>query len=1175
MPREVPLRAREVSSRGQDPWKSAHSIHRVFQHSEQMALRGRSCTVQRGIALAACGCMKPPLRVRSAVRPCVRAAVPQPHPSQPSETPSHDPDQDPTPEPETPSREPNQPPVDSPETPPTEPLPIPVTDPPLNPEQAPYIARREAGHQSRGRPWLRAQASTAALAVALLAVATTPASAQYFGQNKVQYDTFDFRILQTDHFDIYYYPTEADAARNVARMAERWYVRLSEGMIHALSGRQVVVLYGSHPEFEQTNVIEGLISEGTGGVTEGGQRRVVLPLAASLRDTDHVLGHELVHAFQYDILGNNTEAVPLWFIEGMAEYFSLGARDPQTAMWLRDAAIEDRLPTVRDLYDPRYFPYRFGQAFWAYVGGRWGDRTVATILHNLGGPRSAGAADPIAVIEAATGLKQADLSRQWHDAIREQYHVTARAKGEDAPVPAGQRLLSRRESEPGGFEVGPALSPDGRRIAFLSSRNRLAIDLFVADAADGKNVRQLTRSAVDPHFESLQFLASAGSWSPDNRQLVVGAVRKGRAVLAIFDVDRGDLVREIPFELRGEIFNPAWSPDGRQIAFAAQVGGFTDLYLTDVQSGRTRALMHDPFADLHPSWSPDGSRLLFVTERFTSTLDTLQGGPYRLGVFDVQSGAITAFETMMAGEITNAVWTDAGRSVAFISDSSGRPEVYRQSVADPGQAAIITREITGVTGITPLSAALSSTTDGRTLAFSAFRNSGYEIRLHSTDPAVSSSATPAAAIDDTSAVNLATLPPVSRAASAVADLRQRPNTGLPSAQTFSEQPYSPKLSLLGVGQEIGVGAGGSSAFGTYISGGVSLLFSDVLGRHIVPTSFSINGRPKDIGLQAAYINRSRRWNWGFFGERAPLVSGTVDAAIEPNGGQPLYVETTTLFRQTASELGVLAAYPFSRAVRLEFTSSLQHIGFGQEREQLTFDAVTGDFLGRQTFDEISAPGLRLFEATAALVRDTTASGAVGPILGQRFRLEGGPTWGDLRLFNVTTDFRQYAMPKRPVTLALRVLHAGRYGDSSEDERLYPLFLGYSTLVRGYDANSFDGVECSITADGSCPEFDRLIGSRMVVVNGEVRVPVGGLFTGNLDYGPVPAEVFTFFDAGATWTRAARPFIGANGVSQWVRSAGVGVRVNVFGYLVAELNAVKPLDRIGRGWGFQFNLRPSF
>ena len=131
-------------------------------------------------------------------------------------------------------------------------------------------------------------------------------------------------------------------------------------------------------------------------MTEGLQRRIVLPIAASLKETDHVLGHELVHAFQYDILGQEAGPMPLWFIEGMAEYLSLGPRDTQTAMWLRDAAREDRLPSITDLDNPRYFPYRFGHAFWAYVTGRWGDAVIGQVMGVIS-PRSGPGASSVVV----------------------------------------------------------------------------------------------------------------------------------------------------------------------------------------------------------------------------------------------------------------------------------------------------------------------------------------------------------------------------------------------------------------------------------------------------------------------------------------------------------------------------------------------------------------------------------------------------------------------------------------------------------------------------------------------------------------------------------------------------------------------------------------------------------
>src|SRR3954449_115130 len=229
----------------------------------------------------------------------------------------------------------------------------------------------------------------AAALVALIAGAfSAPASAQYFGQNKVQYKKLEFQVLKTEHFDIYYYPEERDGIDVAARLAERWHARLERIFEHTLRGRQPLVLYGSHVDFEQTNAIQGELGEGTGGVTEPLRRRIVLPLGGPIADTDHVIGHELVHAFQFDMTTkenappgqNGAERLPLWFIEGMAEDLSIGPVDSNTAMWLRDAVRQEKLPSIEDLDNPKYFPYRWGQAFWAFISGRWGDDKLRPML---------------------------------------------------------------------------------------------------------------------------------------------------------------------------------------------------------------------------------------------------------------------------------------------------------------------------------------------------------------------------------------------------------------------------------------------------------------------------------------------------------------------------------------------------------------------------------------------------------------------------------------------------------------------------------------------------------------------------------------------------------------------------------------------------------------------------
>src|SRR5262249_55498849 len=119
---------------------------------------------------------------------------------------------------------------------------------------------------------------------------TKDASAQYFGRNKVQYKTLKFQVMKTEHFDIYFYPSEREGIDISARLAERWNARLERLLEHKLRGRQPLVLYASHPDFEQTNAIEGELGEGTGGVTEPLKRRIVLPLGGPIGDTDHVIG---------------------------------------------------------------------------------------------------------------------------------------------------------------------------------------------------------------------------------------------------------------------------------------------------------------------------------------------------------------------------------------------------------------------------------------------------------------------------------------------------------------------------------------------------------------------------------------------------------------------------------------------------------------------------------------------------------------------------------------------------------------------------------------------------------------------------------------------------------------------------------------------------------------------
>jgi hypothetical protein len=1016
------------------------------------------------------------------------------------------------------------------------------------------------------------------VALAVLLAFTPGAEAQYFGRNKVMYEDFDFKVLKTEHFDIYYYPEEEAAVQLAAPMAERWYARLSKLLRHELSGRQPLILFAAHPHFQQTNALAGEIGEGTGGVTEMYKRRIVLPFAGGMAETDHVLGHELVHAFQFDMatrrdaagnaIGPGVMMLPLWFIEGMAEYLSIGHIDANTAMWVRDASAREKMPTIEKLDDPNFFPYRYGHAFWAYVAGRYGDEAVGDMLRATG-PQG----DIEQAIQAVLGTDVKTLTTDWHAATARLYapFVETTRKPD-----AFGRLIVSKDGSGGEINVSPALSPDGKRVVFLSERSLFSIDMFVADVATGKITRKLVETAGDPHFDSLQFLSSAGDWAPDNRRFVFAALSAGQPVLTIVDVDNGRREREQDFPDLGEIFNPAWSPDGRRIAFSALKGGLLDLYMWDLESGNLQQLTNDAFADSDPEWTPDGREIAFVTDRFSSNLNALAFGNYRIGVITPGSRDVRPLAGFESGRNTNPEFSADGRSLYFIATPDGIPNIYRADLGGStpatasGNVTRVTNVLSGVSGITPMTPALSVAAAARGLVFTVYEADVYN--MYSTETA----AQLAGGASEDIGRNAAVLPPLQRTTAQVAALLQTPTAGLPPPTEYPQDEYKPGLSLDAVGQPtIGIGA---DRFGAYAGGGVSFLFSDMLGNHTLGTSVQLTSRFQEIGASVAYINRTSRWNWGIIGEQSPYVTGGFAQGFADVDGTTRFVEQ--IFRVTQINTGATGVlqYPFSRAHRVEFAAGARRIGFDQDVETRVFSAVTGELLDEQT-EELPRPdALGLGEASAALVYDSSIFGATGPIVGQRYRFEYTQVAGSIMYGGVLADFRRYFMPARPFTFAFRGLHYGRYGRDGEDQRLSPLYIGYPGLVRGYEVPSFDSSECVPNAISDCPSFDRLVGSRMAIASAEIRFPLLGLFNrGRSYYGAFPIEMALFGDAGTAWTKDQRPqFIGgASGERDWVRSAGVALRVNALGFAILELDYVRPFDRPGQGWLWQFNLIPGW
>ena len=1018
---------------------------------------------------------------------------------------------------------------------------------------------------------------TLALFVLSLFVAVGPASAQYFGQNKVQYEQFDFQTFETDQFDIYFYPEERQAVEDAARMAERWYDRHSRTFLREFQKRKPLIFYANSPDFQQTNAVRGQLGQGTGGVTESIKERVIMPLTGSYAETDHVLGHELVHSFQYDIAlrkdnsGFSLRNMPLWFIEGMAEYLSVGRQDSHTAMWMRDAALREDLPTIRQLTRDQqsYFPYRYGQAYMAYIGGKYGDAAV-TDLYKMSGRVGVDSA-----FVYTLGITADSLSEEWKEATRETF-----LPGTDDRTPVdsiGKAVIG----DPGAdyqLNISPAVSPDGRYVAFISRRNLFNTNLFVADAETGEIVQELEGTRSNPHFDALRFIDTAGAWSPDGRRFAFITFADGRNEINTFNVQTGEIKTRTVVEDVGAIHNLAWSPDGQSIAFSGLDGGLSDLYVYNLEAKSVRQLTNDRYAALQPTWSPDGETLAFTTDRGPNgtNFETLEYGEERIGLIDVESGEIRTLRPFSRGMQHNPQFSPDGRSIYFVADQDGYKDVYRYDL-DEEATYRVTEIQTGVSGITALSPTLSVARRSGRMMFSVFSNSGYSIVAL---PEEKTQGTRVAPEGTTSTA--AVLPPVQPAGQGlVGSYLDDPLTGLkdlesPKANKASDRLYLDRIIPPSVGASVG------GPVGTQVAGGVGFLFSDILGHQNLSVFVQANGTIKDVGGGVFYSNEENRLNYGVGISHQPSAFGEL-RRVGPNTFAQIIQR---IFR---TQVGTQASYPFSQTNRLE-------LGLGGTRYGFDVTARIFDRFGRAERRDL--PGLErdpLYFARASLayVGDFSNSGFTSPLQGGRYRFQVTPQFGSRNFVSVLADYRRYFY-REPVTFAIRGLHRGNYGAGEFQGGITDLFVRETLgdpyqvgFVRGYSFNSiFEELKCQ--QQGIC-RIGRLYGTRMALGSVELRVPLLGpeiLSLATFQY--LPTDLVLFADAGVAWTSEdlrelsfssntigqSDPTVSGTVPAEPVTSAGVSARVNVLGAIIFEAFYARTFQR-SKTWDFGVILRPGW
>ncbi len=567
---------------------------------------------------------------------------------------------------------------------------------------------------------------TALLLILGTALTAPDASAQYFGfgKNRVQYSQFDWRFIQSDHFDVYYYESKNYyLAEFTAKSLEAAYAQLSQDFRHQLNDRIAVIIYDSHTDFSQTNVVPLPVdAQGIGGVTDKFKNRITIPFMGHYGDYRQVLHHELVHAMFNDmyyggsiqaIIQNNIQLViPLWFEEGLSEYVSLGW-DTDTDMFIREAVMNNNMPPIPQLRG--FMAYRGGQAFWNFIVEEYGREKIGEILQRVRQTRSVENG-----LRQSLGLDMSELNERFQDWLRKIYFPEIAIREDLREI--GNLITDNRFRR--AYNTSPAVSPSGDRVAMISNA-RGYFDVIVLNARDGSRIKTLIRGEDNVDFEELNILRPNLTWSPDGRKIALSTRSGGSVDLAIVDY-RTEEVQKIVFPQLDAIGSVAWSPDGKKIAFQGNDGPFTNIYVYELETGDFISATNDVFSDWDPAWSNDSEYLLFASDRgphtevnsFRTDYNVLlnpnikQSDIYMLRLGSSRATRLTS--TPNWNEY-RPIMTRDGRMI-YISDQNGIPNVYEMDLETRTSYAL-TDLITGVMQ-------MSISADGNLLAINSF-NRGF------------------------------------------------------------------------------------------------------------------------------------------------------------------------------------------------------------------------------------------------------------------------------------------------------------------------------------------------------------------------------------------------------------------------------------------------------------------
>ncbi len=953
-----------------------------------------------------------------------------------------------------------------------------------------------------------------------------------FGQNKVQYGTTHWSTIKTKHFEIFFPDSNYNLGVATADYAELAYRFLSANMKFELDkdDRISILTHVSHNQFQETNVSTESPGESTGGFTEFLKSRVVIPYEGNWEKYRHVVHHELTHAImlrkyyghgiQSIINGVSRMPIPLWYTEGLAEYQARFGWDTEADMFLRDAVVNDWLPSIDQFGG--YLDYKGGQSVFWFLEQKYGKEKVSELIDRV--PRYR---DFDRGVRSALGIDTKELSERWLKWVKnEQWKSGAKL---DAPTDFAMPLTDHKKQE-SFVNNAPSLSPQGDRIAFLSDRSDY-FDIYLMNAYDGKIISRLVSGERNSNFEEMHWLQSSISWDPTGTYITFGAKAHGKDAIYTLDTRNGKVEHEFMFDLDG-VFSPCWSPDGKMIAFQGWKDGVCDLYYFCIADGVIHRLINDVYTDFEPSWSPDSKSLLFTSDRADSVATKAIG--FRRGIskeplqyfeiyrIDLASKQIERL-THDGAVARSPVWIPGDSAFLYVSNRTGIANLYRFALPDKSSKAL-TNVLTGI--FQP------SISNQRSIAFASFYRQGYDIYMMSTplskpqwkDPPD----TPFRAMNRTYPVDPATLKksvadtisepqPVSLSNYVFDDLRTgserykkfkqeelkkanttpvKIDTVVADTQTvFTVNKYKVRISP----DLLFANAGYSSLAG--FQGMGQFMLSDVLGNHVIEIATDLYYDIENTNINAMYYYLPHRIDYGI------------------GGFHNVFFFNYNWTRDRSYGVVAVAQYPLTKYMRFNLSANYINI----IRSRFTLDENDYVTLASR---HVLMPGI-------AFVKDNSVWGYAGPATGERYRIEAywspafqdntgkknGTKWG-MDFKTVMGDYRRYIRINRDYGVALRLS-----GGASEGKSAQRFFIGgeanslnrtvkNSQFVRDVD-NVFFSTQ--VTPLRGLDLYD-VSGTRYGLFNAEFRYPLIRMLA--LGF-PLPAYIgnirgSSFIDAGGTW-----------------------------------------------------------